>query len=53
MTGLTFDIAPDVKASVTLELRDVPWDKMLEDMLNQHGLVGEVDGKTIRVRNKR
>lgn len=53
LTGLTFDVAPDVKASITLETRDVPWDKVLDDLLNQHGLVGAIDGNTIHVRNKR
>jgi beta-lactamase regulating signal transducer with metallopeptidase domain len=52
LTGLNFDVASDVKGSVTMEVVDVPWDKVLDDMLNEHGLVGEIDGKTIRVRNK-
>lgn len=52
LTGLNFDVASDVKASVTMEVVDVPWDKVLDDMLNEHGLVGEIDGNTIYVRNK-
>ena len=52
LTGLNFDVASDVKASVTMEVVDVPWDKVLDDMLNEHGLVGEIDGNTIHVRNK-
>jgi len=53
ITGLTFDVAPDVQGSLTIELVNVPWDKVLDDILNEHGLVGEVDGKTIHVRKKR
>jgi hypothetical protein len=53
LTGLTFDVASNVQASVTIEVKDVPWDKMLDDLLNEHGLVATVDGKTIHVRNKR
>jgi beta-lactamase regulating signal transducer with metallopeptidase domain len=52
LTGLHFDIADDVQGSVTMKVVDVPWDKVLDDLLNDHGLVGEVDGNTIRVRNK-
>jgi hypothetical protein len=53
LTGLTFEIAPDVEGSITMDVRDVPWDKMLDDMLNDHGLAGEIDGKTIRVSRKK
>jgi beta-lactamase regulating signal transducer with metallopeptidase domain len=49
LTGLTFDVAADVQGSVTLNVRDVPWDKVLDDMLRVNGLEGKVDGKTIHV----
>jgi beta-lactamase regulating signal transducer with metallopeptidase domain len=52
LTGLNFDVASDVQGSVTIEVVDVPWDKVLDDMLNEHGLVGTIDGNTIYVRNK-
>ena len=52
LTGLDFDVASDVKGSVTKEVVDVPWDKVLDDLLNEHGLVGEIQGNTIYVRNK-
>lgn len=52
LTGLDFVVADDVKGSVTLDLVDVPWDKVLDDLLNDHGLVGDIEGNTIRVRNK-
>ncbi|HEU4889158.1 MAG TPA: M56 family metallopeptidase [Thermoanaerobaculia bacterium] len=52
LTGLTFDVASDVKASVTMEVVDVPWDKVLDDLLNEHGLIGEIDGNTIHVRKR-
>lgn len=53
LTGLTFDVAPDVSASITMDLRDVPWDKVLDDMMTEHGLIAEVDGKTIHVSRKK
>ncbi len=52
LTGLAFDVAPDVEASVTVAVKDVPWDKALDDLLEQHGLVGEIEGNTIRVRKR-
>lgn len=49
LTGLEIVVASDAQASITMSVTDVPWDKALDDMLAQHGLVAEVQGKTIRV----
>lgn len=53
LTDLTFVVAPDVEGSVTTRVEGVPWDKALDDLLDQHGLVGEIDGTIVHVRNKR
>jgi beta-lactamase regulating signal transducer with metallopeptidase domain len=52
LTGLTFDVAPDVSGSIDMNVKDVPWDKMLDDLLTDHGLVAEIDGSTVRVKRK-
>lgn len=52
LTGLTFDVAPDVQASITMEVVNVPWDKVLDDMLTEHGFVAKIDGSTVRVTKK-
>jgi beta-lactamase regulating signal transducer with metallopeptidase domain len=53
LTGLTIDMASDVTASVTVNVVGVPWDRVLDDILNQHGLVAEIDGKTIHVKKQK
>lgn len=49
ITGLTIDIAPDIAGSVTIDVVDMPWDRALEMMLQQNGLVAKIDGKTIHI----
>jgi beta-lactamase regulating signal transducer with metallopeptidase domain len=53
LTGHTIDMASDVTASVTVNVVNVPWDRVLDDILNRHGLVAEIDGKTIHVTKKK
>lgn len=44
MTGANLIIDPDVKGSVTVELKDVPWDQALDAILKSNGLGMEVSG---------
>lgn len=41
---------PRVQGSVTVELKDVPWDLALYSILKMHGLGAEVDGSVWMVR---
>ena len=50
MGGFNLVLDPSVKGSVTVELRDVPWEQALETILKTHGLAAEVDGATWRLR---
>jgi len=52
LTGHTFDVAFDVSGSVTMNVKDVAWDKVLDDLLVDHQLVSEVQGQTIRIRKQ-
>ena len=49
MGGFNLVLDPSVKGSVTVELRDVPWEQALETILKSHGLAAEVDGGAWRV----
>lgn len=49
LTGLEIIVAPDAQASITMNVTNVPWDELLDTMLTQHGLVAEIEGKTLRV----
>ncbi|HUJ14871.1 MAG TPA: hypothetical protein VL284_13885 [Thermoanaerobaculia bacterium] len=50
LTGVSMAVDPDVHASVTIELRDVPWDQALDLILRQHKLIGRLDDGILRVR---
>jgi beta-lactamase regulating signal transducer with metallopeptidase domain len=52
LTGLKLAMTDDVQGTVTTKLVNVPWDKALDDMLTQHGLIAEVDGSTLRVKKR-
>lgn len=52
LTGLKMEMAPDVQGTVTLDVTGVPWDKALDDLLDANGLVGTIEGSTLRVRKK-
>jgi beta-lactamase regulating signal transducer with metallopeptidase domain len=49
LTGLTIDVAPEVTGSVTIDVVDVQWDRALDLLLRQNGLVAKIDGKTIHI----
>ena len=42
-------IQPGVSGSVTLELKDVPWDQALHVILKTHGLGAELDGTVLSI----
>ena len=42
-------IHPDVKGSVTVNLKAVPWDQALEQILQVNGLAMDIDGRVIRI----
>ncbi len=47
-----FDLVLDasVRGSVTVELRQVPWERALQVILQTHGLGAEIDGRILRLR---
>lgn len=49
LTDLNIVVHPFVEGSVTVELRDVPWDQALELILEVNGLGWEARGKVIYV----
>jgi len=53
LTGL--DIAVDREAAdvkVTMSVRDMPWDEVLDKIAHDHGLRISIEGKTVRVSKK-
>jgi beta-lactamase regulating signal transducer with metallopeptidase domain len=49
LTGLAVDVAPGISGSVTIDIVDVPWDRALDVVLQQNGLIAKIEGKTIHV----
>lgn len=49
LTGMNIAIDPEVNATVTIELNDVPWDQALDLILRQHKLVAKWHGNVLRV----
>lgn len=47
--GFNLVLQPNVQGKVTLELKDVPWDQALEQILKIHKLGIEVTGGKVRV----
>ena len=45
LAGFNLILDPRVQGSVTVELKDVPWDQALDLILRIHGLSAEVDGR--------
>lgn len=52
LSGTNVVIDPSVEGSVTLELKEVPWDQALAVILKAHGLAAEVDGKVWTVEGR-
>lgn len=49
LARLNIVIDPEVKGSVTVRLRDVPWDKALDVILQVNGLGYVLEGNVLRV----
>lgn len=49
LAGFNLILDPRIQGSVTVELKDVPWDLALHMILKTHGLGAEVNGRLWRV----
>ncbi len=49
ISGLNFITSNDVKGTLTMELKDVPWDQAFALILQQKGLVAEREGNIVRI----
>lgn len=49
LSGLSFVVDPEVKGTVTVTLKDVPWDQALELILMVNGCSSVREGKVVRV----
>jgi type IV pilus assembly protein PilQ len=49
ISGLNFVIQPGVGGAVTVELKGVPWDQAMEQILRIHNLGMEIDGTIVRI----
>lgn len=49
ITGLTFVVEPEVEATITIDVTDVPWDKALDIIARQTGTKMVIEGKTVRI----
>jgi type II secretory pathway component HofQ len=45
LAGFNLILDPRVQGSVTIELKDVPWDLALHLILKTHGMGAEIDGR--------
>lgn len=46
---LNMILHPGIQGSVTVELKDVPWDQAMSVILQMHGLGLDISGKTVRI----
>ncbi len=49
ISGLNFITSNDVRGTLTMELKDVPWDQAFALILQQKGLVAEREGNIVRI----
>jgi type IV pilus secretin PilQ/predicted competence protein len=52
ISGLNVVVDPAVKGTVTLDLRDVPWDQALDIVLKNNGLDQQLEGNVLRIASK-
>ena len=52
MTGLDIRYQPDLQGSVTLSVRDIPWDQAFDLVLAQNDLTYELNGKVVVIRKR-
>jgi beta-lactamase regulating signal transducer with metallopeptidase domain len=53
ITGLEMKIDDDVQGKITVQFKDVPWDKALDIILSQNGCTYRLDGKTMHISRSR
>lgn len=49
LTQMQFDVAPEVRATVTIDARNEPWDSVLARMLRENDLVYEIEAGRIHI----
>lgn len=49
LTGRTIEFDPNIDGSITINVTDVPWDEVLQQVLAQIGHTARFEGETIRV----
>lgn len=49
ITGLEIVVAPDIAGTVNVDIKDIPWDEALEQILRENGLTYRLEGKTMHV----
>lgn len=49
VTGLDIEVAPDVTGTVNVNIRDMPWDQALEQILRENGLTWSLEGNKMLV----
>lgn len=49
ITGITFDVAPNVQGTVNMNIVKMPWDQALDQILRENGYAWRVNGNRIEV----
>jgi hypothetical protein len=49
LTGLEIGVAPDVTGTVNVDIKDMPWDQALEQILRENGLAWRLQGNKMEV----
>jgi hypothetical protein len=49
ITGLEMNVAPDITGTVNVNIKDMPWDQALEQILRENGLTWKLEGNTMTV----
>ena len=49
ITGLDIEVAPDITGTVNVNIKDMPWDQALEQILRENGLTYRLEGKRMQV----
>jgi hypothetical protein len=50
LSGKNFVLDPGVNGTLTLQMRDVPWDQVLDIVMGNHNLAATLEGNVMRVR---
>ena len=49
ITGLEMNVAPDITGTVNVNIKDMPWDQALEQILRENGLTWKLEGNRMIV----